>query len=78
MCVVPLLFNLRNNREMLSYARLQLEQGNVMIPPTCTTLEKALFNCQDIDQDLIKEPLSHGNGGDCFDSFRMALYGADQ
>lgn len=55
MVVVPLLFNLNNNREYLSYTRLQLEQGNVMIPATCTTLEKALFNCQDIDGDILKE-----------------------
>lgn len=62
---------------MLSYAHLQLEQGNVMIPATCTTLEKVLYNGQDIDQELIKEKISHGNGGDCLDSFRMALWGAD-
>lgn len=62
---------------MTSYTRLSLEQGTVQIPATCDTLEKALLNCQDVDSDIIKEKLQHGNGGDCLDSFRMALYGAD-
>lgn len=77
MVVIPLLFTQTSSREMLSYARLCLEQGTVQIPATCSTLEKVLYNSQDIDQDLIKEKISHGNGGDCLDSFRMALWGAD-
>jgi hypothetical protein len=77
MTVVPILFSQKNNREMLSYVRLCLEQSSVSIPSNCTTLERALFNATDIDGDLQKGPLSHGGGGDCYDSFQIALYGVD-
>ena len=51
--VIPLYSIKTAGREMLSYAHLPLEQSNVMIPATCTSLEKVLYNGQDIDQELI-------------------------
>jgi hypothetical protein len=72
--VIPLWFNQNSSREFLTYARLQLEQGKVMIPSTCSTLEKALYNCQDIFGNIIKEPLSKGHGSDILDGPQEALY----
>ncbi|WP_162476599.1 terminase large subunit domain-containing protein [Nitrososphaera sp. AFS] len=77
MVVVPLLFSNESSKEMLSYARLCLEQRLVSIPQVCTTLRNALYSCQDVEGNILKGPLSHGKGSDVLDSFRMAVYGAD-
>ncbi len=76
-CCVAVLFTQNSSREMLSYTRNCLEEGTLQIPSTCTTIEKALLSAQDIDGDLIKEPLSKGHGGDALDSLRICLWGMD-
>jgi hypothetical protein len=78
MRVVPLLFNQQNSGEMLSSARVHLEERRITIPANCTTLQNALLSATDLDGQLIKGPLSQGHGADALDSFRMSIWGADQ
>lgn len=77
MVVVPLPFTQESSAEMLSYTRVCLEQQSIAIPPNCKALKNALYAAQDVDGNLLKGPLSRGNGGDCLDSFRMCLWGLD-
>lgn len=76
-CCVPILFTQNSSREMLSYTRNCLEEGTLQIPNSCTTLEKVFLNAQDIDGDLIKEPISKGRGADALDSARICLWAMD-
>jgi len=60
---------------MLRYVRVILSEGKVQIPNNCETPRRALLNGRDVDDSLIKEDLSHGRGGDCYDSFQICLFG---
>jgi hypothetical protein len=75
--VVPILFTQNSSKEMTSYSRVCLEQNSVIIPSSCTTLQNALYNVKDVDGHVLKEQISHGHGGDAWDSWRMVLWGAD-
>jgi hypothetical protein len=73
--VVPILFSQNSSRQMTSYLRNCLEQDILKIPNVCTSLQKALYSCQDIDGDIIKEKLQHGHGSDILDAAGFAFLG---